>query len=62
MARGGDWRKYVAQPQTVMELLALRRSSERGTPYGSDTWQARAISALGQESTLRPRGANHNEA
>jgi putative transposase len=54
--RGRDWLAHVAQPQTDVELLALRRSAERGVPYGSEAWQKRTTRALGLESTLRPRG------
>lgn len=54
--RGADWAAYVAQPQTDAELVALRRSVERGVPYGSERWQAKAVRTLGLESTLRPRG------
>lgn len=39
-----------------MELLALRRCVNRGTPYGSDRWTARTTTALGLESTFSPRG------
>ena len=38
------------------ELVALRRSVERGVPYGSAPWQKKTIAKLGLESTLRPRG------
>ena len=54
--RGRDWVAHVAQPQTDAELVALRRSVERGVPYGSERWQKKTITALGLESTLRPRG------
>ena len=63
--RGKDWPRYVAQPQTDVELVALRRSVERGVPYGGETWQRRTIAALGLEATLRPRGRpkkQNNEA
>ena len=56
MPRGRDWPRHVAEPQTEAELLALRRSVNRGTPYGSETWQKRAVTRLGLASTLRPRG------
>ena len=46
----------VAQPQTDIELAALRRCVERGSPYGSERWQSRATATLGLERTLRPRG------
>jgi putative transposase len=56
VARGRDWGDYVQQPQTDVELVGLRQSVERGTPYGNPRWQAQAIATLGLESTLRPRG------
>lgn len=63
--RGRDWASYVAQPQTDAELVALRRSVERGVPYGGDRWQKKTVAALGLESTLRSRGRprkSNNEA
>ena len=54
--RGKDWLKHVAEPQTDIELAALRRCVQRGSPYGSERWQTRTTSQLGLESTLRPRG------
>jgi len=56
VARGRDWPQHVARPQTDVELVALRRSVERGCPYGGERWQTRTIASLGLESTLRPRG------
>jgi putative transposase len=54
--RGGDWLAQVSEPQTDVELLALRKSVERGVPYGNPRWQRQTTAALGLESTLRPRG------
>ncbi len=54
--RGKSWERHVDQPQTEAELLALRRSVERGIPYGSDRWQQKTVTSLGLESTLRSRG------
>jgi putative transposase len=54
--RGRDWVKYAHEPQTDVELVALRQSVERGTPYGNPRWQAQTIASLGLESTVRPRG------
>jgi putative transposase len=54
--RGRDWLAHVEQPQTDMELLALRRCVNRGTPYGGDRWTTRIATALNLESTFRPRG------
>lgn len=59
--RGKDWLRYVQQPQTDMELVALRRSVERGVPYGGEIWQRRTVAALGLESTLRNRGRPKKE-
>jgi len=54
--RGKNWLRHVEQPQTDVELVALRRSVERGIPYGGEQWQRRTVATLGLESTLRPRG------
>lgn len=54
--RGRDWLKHVSQPQTDVELVALRRCVNRGSPYGGERWQQKTITALGLQSTLRPRG------
>jgi REP-associated tyrosine transposase len=56
VSRGRDWLSYVAQPQTDVELVALRRSVQRGCPYGGERWQASTIAKLGLETTVRPRG------
>jgi len=58
--RGRDWLAHVAQPQTDAELVSLRRSVQRGVPYGSETWQRRTVRSLSLESTLRPRGRPRN--
>jgi hypothetical protein len=56
VARGDDWLRWVNEPQTEAELLAMRQSISRGRPFGSKSWQAETASKLGLESTLRPRG------
>jgi putative transposase len=50
------WRQWVNEPQSEAELAALRRSLEKGTPYGSGRWTKLAAKRLGLEYTLRPRG------
>lgn len=50
------WFNIVHQPQTDAELLALRTSIQRGTPFGGPRWTQRAARELHLESTLRPRG------
>ena len=51
-----NWSDLVNEPQTEAELAALRRSVQRGTPFGGPRWTKRAAQQLGLESTLRPRG------
>lgn len=50
------WLQHVQTPQTEVELEALRRSVERGSPFGEASWQERTAKRLGLQSTLRPRG------
>ena len=50
--RGATWLAYVNQPQT--ELERLRRSVQRGTPYGGEQWVQAAAERLGLEFTLHP--------
>lgn len=51
-----NWRDLVNRPQTEAEVVAVRRSLERGTPLGGDVWRRRTADRLGLEHTLRPRG------
>jgi putative transposase len=50
------WVEQVNAPQTEAELQALRRSVQRGYPYGSGGWQQQMAARLGLCHTLRPRG------
>jgi putative transposase len=61
VARPRHWLGYVNRPETVQELEALRRSVQRGRPFGSEPWQARTAKRLSLESTLRPRGRPRKE-
>ena len=54
--RQAHWVEHVNEPLTEAELTAVRRSVERGTPFGSERWRDRAIDRLELHSTLRPRG------
>jgi putative transposase len=54
--RPGNWLEYVHEPLTEAELERLRRSVNRGTPYGDADWAARTARRLGLEASLRPRG------
>jgi putative transposase len=51
-----SWMQYVNQPQTERELAAIRRSVQRGQPFGNDDWIHDTAENLGLQSTLRPRG------
>ncbi len=51
-----NWLAHVNAPQSDAELAALRRSIDRGTPFGNDRWTERTAQRLGLESSLRPRG------
>jgi putative transposase len=54
--RGGRWAWAVNQAMTAAEEEAMRRSVNRGTPWGAPSWQRRVAAKLGLESSLRPRG------
>jgi putative transposase len=56
MAMPAGWVKEVNRAQTEGELEALRRSVQRGQPYGEESWSKRVALRLGLESTLRARG------
>ena len=56
LARRPGWLDQVNTPQSEAELAALRRSIQRGRPYGAGDWSARIVRRLGLETTLRPRG------
>jgi putative transposase len=56
LSRPRSWLQYVNQPQSEAELAAIRRSVERGQPYGDDAWVRATAARLGLESSLRPRG------
>lgn len=54
--RPEPWGEFVNEPLTASELAAVRRSTRRGTPYGSEDWQTTIARRLHLESTLRPLG------
>jgi putative transposase len=54
--RPADWLSYVNQPAGKAEMEKLRRSAQRGCPYGDDAWVANVAEQLGLQTTLRPRG------
>jgi len=54
--RGKDWLRWVNEPQTESELIALQESVNRDRPFGSQSWQEQTAKRLGLEHSLRPRG------
>jgi putative transposase len=52
----GDWLERVNRADNEKELEALRRSVQRGRPYGASDWQRRITKRLGLESAYRPTG------
>ncbi len=54
--RPSGWLEYVNAALSPVELEALRRCTNRGTPYGSKSWVQVTAKQHGLESTLRPRG------
>ncbi len=56
LERSPDWLDCVNRPETAEELAALRRSVNRGTPWGGDDWVERTAHRLGLEASLKPRG------
>ena len=51
-----DWLARVNVPESEVELAALRRSANRGAPFGDSTWVKLTAAKLGLESSLRPQG------
>ena len=56
LTRRPGWTEHVNAHQTEAELTRLRRSVQRGCPFGADAWSDRTVRKLGLEITLRPRG------
>lgn len=54
--RPHQWRAFVDKPQSEAEIEAIRRSINRGTPYGSENWATQSAVRLQLQHTLRPRG------
>ena len=54
--RPRDWLTRVNRAETRGELAALRRSLQRGQPFGSEAWCEQIVRQLGLESTMRSPG------
>jgi putative transposase len=50
--RNDNWLEVVHEPQTEAELERLRRSVQRGQPYGNENWVAATAKAMGLEAKL----------
>jgi putative transposase len=50
--RPANWLRYVNKGIPKEELLRLRQSARRGTPYGSDSWVEELAERYGLKSTL----------
>jgi putative transposase len=55
-----QWVEYVNQPQTEAEADAVRRSVQKGAPFGGEDWTRRIVAAHGLEHTQRSRGRPRN--
>jgi putative transposase len=51
-----NWVEKVNEALSAQELAALRRSAQRGSPYGESRWMEATARRLGLGCTLRPRG------
>lgn len=56
LPRPRQWVAQVNRPEKEAELEALRRSVQRGQPFGQETWRLRMARRLSLESSLRPIG------
>jgi putative transposase len=54
--RPTNWLDWTNQPQTSIELEAIRISVQRGRPYGSNNWVQKTADRLNLGNTLRPTG------
>ena len=51
-----NWVELVNRPDSKSELNALRRSVNKGTPFGEERWQLETANRLKLESSLRNPG------
>lgn len=56
-----DWQDWVNRPQTGAEEEGLRKSVNRGAPWGEARWIERTAKQLGLECTLHPVGRPRKE-
>jgi len=53
---GSAWVGHVNEPLTEVELNALRRSVQKGRPFGGEEWSVRTAKRLELEHTFRSPG------
>ena len=53
IARRGDWRHWVDQPQTAAEEEALNRCVRQSRPFGDERWLKRMHTTLGWREPLK---------
>ena len=54
--RSPHWVAKVNEPLTDRELADLRRSAQRGSPFGESSWTESTAQQLRLSSTINPRG------
>ena len=59
--RPNDWFSFVNQPQTEVELEALRECVNRGTLFGKKSWKQKTAKKLSLDFSLRPQGRPSNK-
>jgi putative transposase len=57
-----DWLRRLNRAESPRELEALRRSANRGQPYGSDEWVEGMTKRFGLQSLFRPQGRPRKES
>ena len=56
LPRQPNWVQHVNEPLTESELIAVRRSVDRGSPFGGQPWRERTVERLELQTTIRLRG------
>ena len=56
LRRNAGWLEHVTSLHSEAKLAAIRRSVNRGSPFGDETWVTTATKKLGLEITTRPQG------
>lgn len=56
-----DWVERVNLPQSEADVASVRRSVQRGQPYGDASWVAQTAARMRLTQTLRPRGRPRKE-